>query len=100
RAAVLPLQHAVILHRHRIGGERFELHLAPDAVGATDPRDADALGHVGLPGEGKHQLAGAAAFAAAAAALAAAAAFSASSARALRSFRGAAGPGFLRFLPL
>src|SRR4029077_16564257 len=27
---------------------------APDAVGATDLRDADALGHVGLPGEGKH----------------------------------------------
>jgi hypothetical protein len=45
RRAILALQHPVILHRQRIGGERSELHLAADAVRAADLGDADALGH-------------------------------------------------------
>ena len=47
RRAVFGSERPVVLHRHWVGGERFELHVAAKAVRPADLGDADALGHVG-----------------------------------------------------
>src|SRR5262245_64345300 len=93
--AVFGRERPVVLHRHGIGGERFELHLAAKAVCPADLGNADALRHVRGSGTSVRQLAGAPP--AGAADLAAAAALAASSACALRCLRGIARVGLLRF---
>src|SRR5450759_2208497 len=109
--AVLGFQRAVVRDRHRVLGERPQLHLAANAVRGTDASDADAVGH------GCDQLAAGASAAFSALALSAAAlsvaalavaavlaaaspaslALVASSRAALRSLRGIAFSGLLRF---
>src|SRR6516165_1003491 len=44
--AVFGRERPVVLHRHGIGGKRFELHLAAKAVRPADLGNADALRHV------------------------------------------------------
>ena len=46
--AILAFERTIGRHRHRVGGERPQLHLAAHAVGGADLGDADALGHGAL----------------------------------------------------